>query len=198
MCSRVSTRQWRDSGAAMAGKTDGTDNHRPQVDPALAQILHGGHDLPTRLQLLRAWFEERIERQMRRCQAGWEATRNPTFILEAQALIDIYRRPPPPWYSEAVIDLAMNRRSKEHVTRAHNALIRRRRFEAVIAAKAAGKSWKAAYAEAARVLAETPWRGSADSMKAAYIEVARDIREGRGDQYITPPNPDRILRHITG
>jgi hypothetical protein len=99
---------------------------------------------------------------------------------------------------EAIIDLAMNRRSKEHVTSALNRLIRRRRYEAVVAAKLAGRSWKTAYAEAARDLAETPWRGSADSMKAAYIEVARDIREGRGDQYITPPNPDRILRRTTG
>jgi hypothetical protein len=64
------------------------------------------------------------------------------------------------------------------------------RFEAVIAAKP-GRTWEAAWAHAAEALAEHPLaRGKWPSMKADYIEVARDIREGRGDQYLTP-HPER-------
>jgi hypothetical protein len=165
------------------------------IDPALMQILQAGHDRVTTEHLLRRYQQEHNERLIRLCQAGYEATRDPIFLAEAQILVEFDQRPSPHWLSKAIIfDLAMNRRNKEHVTRAYNAQRRRRRYEAVCTAKLAGMTWPAAYAEAARVLAETPARGSADTMKADYIEVAKDIREGRGDQYITPPDPDRIRR----
>ena len=179
------------------------DETKLDVDPALAQILQGGHDRATTEQLLRRYQQERNERLMRLCQQGWEATRDPIFIAEAQILIEVDQRPPPHWLSEAIIfDLAMKGRAKEHVTRAEQALVRRRRYEAVLAAKSAGVtwdavSWEAAYAKASEDLAEHPLaRGSAATMKAAYADVARDIREGRGDQYITPPDLDRVRRTI--
>jgi hypothetical protein len=176
----------------MADETDKPDDHQHDVDPALVEILQGHHDIPTRLRLLEAYRQERYERQMRRCQAGWAATRDPGFIVEAQVLIDFDQRLPPPWLSEAIYDFVTETRAetKGYAARALNALIRRRRFEAVRDAKSAGMTWNMAYAEAAAALVETPARGSADSMKAAYMEVLRDIREGRSDQYITP-HPER-------
>jgi hypothetical protein len=159
------------------------------VDPELVRILQEGHDRATLERRLRDYHQERHDRLMRLCQQGWEATRDPTFIMEAMVLIDS-----PPWLFEAACDLAMNHRGKEHVARALKRWIRRRRYEAVCEAKLRGVTWDAAYAEAAENLVETPARGSADSMQQAYADVARDIREGRGDQYITPPCPDRILR----
>jgi hypothetical protein len=171
--------------------------HQLDIDPALVEILQGHHDQPTRLLLLAAYQQERYDRYMRRCQQGWEATHDPAFAVEAQVAIDFEQRPPPPWLSEAIYDLAMERRSKEHVTRAQHALVRRKRYEAVCDAKLAGMSWKAAYAHAAKALAETRARGSADSMKAAYIEVAEDIREGRADLYLTPhPERGEILKRV--
>jgi hypothetical protein len=169
------------------------------VDPALVEILQGGHDPATREQLLRRYQQERYERLMRLCQQGWEATRDPAFIVEAQVLIDFNQRPPPPWLSEAIYDFVAERRAeaKEYIARARQALVRRRRFEAVLAAKS-GRTWPAAFAEAARALADKPGCGGVHSMKAAYIEVANDINQGRGDQYITPSSPDRILRRTTG
>jgi hypothetical protein len=171
------------------------DDHRRDIDPALAQILQGGHDRATTEELLRWYQQKRHERLMLRCQQGWEATHDPAFIVEAQVLIDFDERPPPPWLSEAIYDVAMKGRAKEYVTRAHNALVRRRRYEAVCDAKSAGitwaaVTWEAAYAEAAKALAKTPARGEPGTMKAAYDDVARDIREGRGDLYLTP-HPER-------
>jgi len=168
------------------------DETKLDLDPALAQILQGGHDRATTEQLLRRYQQERNERLMRLCQQGWEATRDPAFIVQAMTVTLS-----PLWLFEAIYELATNYRSKEHVTSAVNRLNRRRRYEAVAAAKSAGRSWKAAYREAARTLAETPARGGVDSMKAAYIEVARDIREERGDQYIRAVWPER-RRNPTG
>jgi hypothetical protein len=175
---------------------DETNDQQLDLDPALVEILQGGHDRATTGQLLRRYQQKRDERQMRRCQQGWEATRDPAFIVEAQALIDIYQRPPPPWLSEAIYDLATEIRAetKEYAARARQALVRRLRFEAVLAAKP-GRTWPEAHAEAARVLADKPGCGGVDSMKAAYGEVAKDIREGRGDLYITPhPERGEILK----
>lgn len=171
---------------------DQTDNQRLVIDPALVQILQGEHDRATTEQFLRRYQQERHERWMRRCQQGWEATRDPAFIIEAQAVIDFDQKPPPPWLSEAIYDLATEIRAdaKGYAARALQALIRRQRYEAVRDAKLAGMTWEAAYAEASRALAETPARGKPESMKAAYMEVARDIREGCSDQYITP-HPER-------
>jgi hypothetical protein len=166
---------------------DETDDQQPDLDPALAQILQGGHDRATTEQLLRRYSQERSERAMRLCQQGWEATRDPAFIV--QALITVM--PSPLWLFEAIYELATNHRSKEHVTRALNRSIRRRRYEAVCDAKLAGMTWPASYAQAAENLAETPARGSADAMQHAYADVVRDIREGRGDQYITARWPER-------
>jgi hypothetical protein len=163
------------------------------VDPALVEILQGGHDRATLERRLRDYDQERRGRLMRLCQQAWEATRDPIFIAEAQVVIAIDQRPTPPWLTEAVIDLAMDRRSKEHATRAFHRLIRRRRYEAVRKAKLTGATWPAAYAKAAEDLAEDLARGNAGDMQHAYAVVARDIREGRGDQYITPPRPERIL-----
>src|SRR5262249_13641135 len=138
-------------------------NDQFNPDPALVRILQGGHDRATTDQLLRCYYQERHDRWMRRCQQGWEATGDPAFMVEAQLLIDFDQRPPPPWLSEAIHDLAMKGRAKEHATRAHNALIKRRRYEAVCDAKLAGLTWDAAYADAAKALAETPARGGVDS-----------------------------------
>ena len=165
---------------------DETNDQQLDLDPALVQILQGGHDRATTEQLLRRYQQERNERLMRLCQAGWEATHDPAFIVQALMMV-IHS---PPWLFEAVYELATNHRSKGDVTSALERSIRRRRYEAVRDAKVAGKSWKAAYAEAAKNLAETPMRGSADAMQHAYADVARDIREGRGDQYITAVWPE--------
>jgi len=156
------------------------------IDPALVEILQGDHDRATTEQLLRRYQQERYDRLMRLCQEGWEATRDPAFIVQAQMMV-IHS---PQWLFEAIYELATNHRSKEHMLRALERSIRRRRYEAVVAAKSADITWEAAYAEAAENLAETPARGSADAMQHAYADVRRDIREGRGDQYITAVWPE--------
>jgi hypothetical protein len=131
---------------------------------------------------------------MQRCERGWQTTRDPAFVSEAQILACFHRQPLPLWLTEVVCAWAAKRRTKGHVTRAFNAAIRRMRYEAVQRAygggpKRGGLPWRKAYARAAEVLAKTRAAGSPDSMKTDYVKVKRDLREGRFGLYAIPKLP---------
>jgi hypothetical protein len=46
-----------------------------------------------------------------------------------------------------------------------------------------GMSWEKARAQASKMLAGTPYSGTAPTMKASYDQVARDLKAGRHGKY---------------
>jgi len=136
-------------------------------------------------------IKARYDEKMRRCEARWRATSDPAFVSEALRLTGWHRQPPASWVVEAACDLITARRTKEHTTRAHNAAVRLRRYEAVRAARAGGLTWEEAYKRAAEDLARVPdVRCKPASMKAAYKTVKRDLRQGHfAARYGIPKTP---------
>jgi hypothetical protein len=129
------------------------------------------------------------DRKLAACEAGWRETGDPLAVSEAAILVHLYRQPLPRWLAEAVAMLADDRRGRAHAKRALEAAADSMRYQAVCDAKA-GRTWEAAYGQAADVLAGTPARGSADAMKRSYQKVKRDLRAGRGGLYFTPKSPN--------
>src|SRR5262245_46935406 len=56
--------------------------------------------------------------KMGRCELGWNATRHPGFVKQAQIWLCFFRQPQPLWHSEAVIALSERRQGNGHIARA--------------------------------------------------------------------------------
>jgi hypothetical protein len=81
------------------------------------------------------------ERKMRQCELGWQATRDPAFVTEAQIHTHLHRQPPLLWLTEAIIALNTKRRTKDDAKRAIEAQTRWMRYDAVRTAKEHGLRW---------------------------------------------------------
>jgi hypothetical protein len=146
---------------------------------------------------LRASYDKKLAR----CEAGWRATGDPAFAIEAYVLTHLHRQPPLLWVTEAACSSAARRRTKGHVTRALNAAIRRMRYEAVRDAhgggpKRGGLTWSAAYRRAAETWAQTRARGESSTMETAYKKVKRDLKQGRFGRYAIPKMPRKKLGDV--
>jgi len=146
---------------------------------------------------LRASYDKKLAR----CEAGWRATGDPAFAVEAIVLTHLHRQPPLLWVTEAVCSLATKRRTKGYVTRAFNAGIRRMRYEAVRRAhgggpKRGGLTLEAAYQRAVENLAPTRAAGKSDSMEGGYKKVKRDLKQGRLGRYAVPKMPRKKLGDV--
>jgi len=161
------TRQWCDKRAAPMDEV----NSHPGI-PCDADGIPIFFVLPPSI-------KARYDEKMRRCEARWRATSDPAFVSEALRLTGWHRQPPAPWVVEAACGPIAARRTKKHTTRAYNAAVRLRRYEAVRAARAGGLTWEEAYKCASEVLEQTPARGKWPSMKASYETVTRDLKQGR-------------------
>jgi hypothetical protein len=144
-------------------------------------------------------MEASYGRKLRRCEAGWRATGDPAFVIEAVILSYLHRQPLRLWQTEAMVTLATKRRTKGYATSALKAAIRLLRYQAVLKAKRrrarSGRPtpWDDAYEQAAEVLAGTGAAAKAATMKKAYCDVVDHIKTGRGGLYANPIMPRRKL-----
>jgi hypothetical protein len=141
--------------------------------------------------------------KLARCERGWLATEDPAFAIEAFILTHLHRQPPLLWVTEAACSLAARRRTKGHIKRAIEAVIRRMRYEAVRDAhgggpKRGGLAWDQAYVRAAETLALTRAAAEPSTMEAVYKQVKRDLKQGRGGLYAMPKMPGRKLGDVLG
>ncbi|HEY1887783.1 MAG TPA: hypothetical protein VGG86_17330 [Roseiarcus sp.] len=157
----------------------------PAIEPGYERIPRDAAGNPIFLILSDA-DQQRYDRWMESCEAGWRETQDPFAITEAHTLTTIYRQVPPAWLDEAVFLLACNGRTKEDAKRALEARVRFQRYSAVRSAKARGLSWKKARDDAAAALAKTSAAGKPGTMWEAYKAVRRDIKAGRRGKYFEP------------
>jgi hypothetical protein len=140
---------------------------------------------------LRAQYEE----QMRLCEAAWREG-EPLAVAEATTCAHLHRQPVPKWLEQAVVELAMGRRSPAQAKRYTAAQIRFWRHMTVRDLKldidfSTGKarrripkiSWEEAFERAAELLAKTPMAGSAETMKRDYSMMQGDLNSGRFGKY---------------
>jgi hypothetical protein len=132
---------------------------------------------PISLVLPRA-MRERYENQIAQCEAAWRAG-EPLAAAEAAVQCQLYRQPIPTWLADAVVELAMRRRTKKQAKRYQEVQKDRPRFELVRDLKVANRTWPEAYAEASGMLEGTLARGDEDTMRRAYKAVKRDLKAGR-------------------
>src|SRR5262249_58456903 len=143
---------------------------------------------------LRASYDKKLAR----CEAGWRATGDPAFAVEAIVLTHLHRQPPLLWVTEAVCSLATKRRTKGYVTRAFNAGIRRMRYEAVRRAhgggpKRGGLTLEAAYQRAVENLAPTRAAGQSASLRGGDQKGERELKQSPVGPDGVPPMPRQKL-----
>jgi hypothetical protein len=163
----------------------------PAIEPGYERIPRDAAGNPIFLILPEA-DQQRYDRWMKRCEAGWRETQDPFAFTEALTFAFIHRQPIPAWLDEAGFLLACHRRTKDDAKRALEAGVRFRRYRAVIAAKASGLSCDKAKKQASVMLAEDTYaRGKPGTIWKAYQVVKRDLKAGRGGKYFEPHRQHR-------
>jgi hypothetical protein len=130
----------RDMGVTRAAKTNGRDPHQD-----IPKDTNGDPIFLVLPDDMRASYE----RKMWQRKIGWQATRDPAFLTEAEILMHTHRQVSPLWLSEAWIELSAKRRTKGHAKRAIEAHVRWMRYDAVRTAKEHGLRWLRDRAKAA-------------------------------------------------
>lgn len=176
-------RQRRDKGPAKADTSD--DNPRA--------IPHDAKGVPIFL-ILPPGLRAKYEKQMEQCEAAWREGEQ-LAIAEAVTCTHIYRQPIPKWLEQAVVELAIGRRTAKQAKRYTEAEIRLQRYMTVrdlkldidfskgTVRRITDISWDGAYEKAAEMLAGTQAAGSADTMKADYRRVQCDLKTGHSGKY---------------
>jgi hypothetical protein len=130
------------------------------------------------------------------CEAAWREG-EPLAVAEAATLSRLYRQPIPVWLDQAIVDLAMVRRSKHQAKRYLESRIHLARYEAVRDFKAGAlvqetdkttrrlppMSWDESYDRAAEILAGTQMAGDSRTMRESYCLVRRDLKAKRYGKY---------------
>jgi hypothetical protein len=128
--------------------------------------------------------QESYDRKLSRCRAGWQATGDPAFVIEAQIQTHLHRQPPLLWLTEAVVALATKRRTKGYAKRAFEAHIRWMRFDTLRTAKKHGLRWlqdqiKSATEVAAGTNAEAERERAEDVKRNAKRRAEKIEKRGR-------------------
>jgi hypothetical protein len=149
--------------------------------------------------ILPAALQAQLDEDLAQCEAAWREG-EPLAVAEAVTLLRIHRQPNPMWLDQAVVELAIGRRTKGQATRHLEAMKRLVRYRTVrdlkircVTAKDGSKiyervgpdeiSWEEAHERAFELLKGTLAAGSARTMKEHYGEVQRDLNEGRSGLY---------------
>lgn len=147
----------------------------------------------------------RYDHRMAACEKAWTQTGDPAAVGEAETWAFTHRQPHPQWLHDAVVQLAISRRTKAHASRARADALHFMRYEAVRDAKYTFErnpdgqlqrrdrknvSWEKAYGQATDILAETPAAGEPDTMRVSYIRVKGELKNGRHGLYrVMKPRP---------
>jgi hypothetical protein len=139
------------------------------------------------------------------CEAAWREG-EPLAVAMAQTLTHHHRQPPPAWLEQAVVDLAIGRRSDKQAQRHAESGIHLMRYMTVRDLKigtpsssgryippAVRMTWDDAYNQAAEMLAGTPGAGAASTMKKSYAKVRSELDAGHSGRFFTLQ--DRRYRH---
>jgi hypothetical protein len=122
-------------------------------------------------------LQEQFDERLALCEAAWREG-EPLAIAEAQTWTFIYRQPVKAWLEQAVVELAMSRRTKTQAARIKAAGKRLIRYQRVRDLHEAGMTWDAAHARAGELL-----KCSDATAKADYAAVKRDLKAGRYGKY---------------
>jgi hypothetical protein len=164
----------------MTRKQDETD-----IEPGYERIPRDAAGNPVFLILSDA-DQQRYDRWMKSCEAGWRATGDPWVVAEAHTLTRNYRQVPSDWVDEAVCLLACKRRTKVFAKRALEASHRFSRYRIVHEARKRGLKRDDALDYAVAALAGTMTAAKRDEIEKAYKDVRKDIKAGRFGRYFTP------------
>ena len=162
------------------------------VDDGHAGIPHDANGVPIFL-ICRRSCGRASSKKLVQCEAAWREGKS-LAVAEAQELTRFYRQPIPAWLGEAVVELAVKRRTKKQAKRHLEAQKNFARYSLVRDLKvgipglyepAAALTWPDAWNEASRLLEGTLAKGDEDTMKRAYADVKRDLTAGRSGKYFT-------------
>jgi hypothetical protein len=157
---------------------------RDKASPPNASAGDDHRDIPRDAQgnpiflILPPAMRERYGSQMAQCEAAWRGG-EPLAVAEAVVRSQLHPQPIPVWVADAVVELAVKRRTKKQAKRHLEAQKDLARFELVRDLKAANRTWPEAYAEASSMLAGTLAQGDDDTMSRAYKAVKRDLKGRR-------------------
>ena len=116
-------------------------------------------------------------------------------VVAALETCRLYRQPPPEWVSGAVAKVVQGRMTKLERRRRRQNLIHYERYDAVVEWRERRHelsklgddqrtSWERAYTAVSELLKGTPAAGSEDTIKASYQYVQKEIKAGRGGQFM--------------
>jgi hypothetical protein len=126
----------------------------------------------------------KYQARMAACESAWREGGDPLVAAEATSWTHTHRQPIPAWLEQAIVDLAMARRSGAQAKRHAESGLHLVRYMTVRDLKV-GMTWDEAHNKAAEMLAKTPAAGSADTMKSSYAKVRRDLKARHAGKYFT-------------
>jgi hypothetical protein len=139
----------------------------------------------------------KYQARMAACESAWREG-EPLAVAEAVTRTHHHRQPIPAWLEQAVVELAMARRSDSQAKRHAESGLHLMRYMAVRDLKvgtpgqnrryippAVRMSWEKAYEQAAEMLAGTAAAAEPATMKNSYQKVKRELKAGHSGQYFT-------------
>jgi hypothetical protein len=134
----------------------------------------------------------RYDKQMAQCESAW---RKGELLAVAEAAVrsQLYRQPIPAWLADAIVELAVKRRTPKQAKQYREAQKDLARYILVRDLKVgipghyepiADLTWEEAYAEASCMLEGTLAKGGEDTMKRAYEDVRNDLKAGHSGKYL--------------
>jgi hypothetical protein len=141
--------------------------------------------------ILPTGVRKKYEQLLKACEDAWREG-EPLALAEAMTWVTLHRQPNPMWLEQAVIELAVGKRTKKQAKRYAEAQKKLTRYQTVRDLRVgipglygpAGKmSWEEAREKAAELLAESPAAGSDSTMKDSYDEVKQHLKHGHFGRY---------------
>ncbi len=138
----------------------------------------------------------RYEERMAACEAAWRE--GEVLAIAEAATWTKHQYQLPPWFEQAIIELAIAKRSDKQAQRHAESGIHLMRYMTVRDLKIGTPSssgryippavhitWDNAYDQAAKMLAGTPAAGAAPTMKKSYAKVRRELDAGHAGRFFT-------------
>ena len=138
----------------------------------------------------------RVNRLLALREKAWLELHEPQAVVDAILICKVLRQPTPDWVTDAALAISEEQKSGNTSRRRRKELtvhfvrwaavteLRARRKELLLCGDDRGSSWERCYAGVSDAQATTPAAGSDATVKASYQHIQRQIREGRGEQFL--------------
>ena len=137
----------------------------------------------------------RINQLLALREKAWRELHEPRAVVDAILICKVLRQPIPDWVTDAALEIGEGQKSGNTSRRRQELTVhfvrwaavtelRARRKELLLCGDDRGSSWERCYAAVSEAQENTLAAGSDATVKASYQYIQREIKEGRGEQFL--------------